>query len=67
MTGDDLARAWADLGERIDAAAEYDDVDGFLTRLSLLLAAELDSFERYSTLADEALAAAAHRKDGVAR
>lgn len=64
MLGDDLSQAWSILGERIDTASENGDEAGFLTRFALLLAVEIDSIDRYISLADEALAAAAHRNEG---
>jgi hypothetical protein len=64
VLGDDLSQAWTILGERIDAASENGDETGFLTRFALLLAVEMDSIDRFISLADEALAAAAHRKEG---
>lgn len=66
MLGDDLSKAWTILGERIDTASENGDEAAFLTRFALLLAVETDSIDRYIALADEALAAAAHRKEGSA-
>lgn len=59
MTGistEDLEKAWVGLGERVDRAGEA-GAPAFLTRLSLLLAAELSDNDRFFALADKALAA----------
>ncbi|MFF0816209.1 hypothetical protein ACFYVR_13820 [Rhodococcus sp. NPDC003318] len=56
ITTEDLERAWVGLGERVDRAGDT-AAPAFLTRLTLLLAAELGDTERFLALADKALAA----------
>ncbi|MCD5422470.1 hypothetical protein LRS71_23435 [Rhodococcus pyridinivorans] len=59
MTSDrinDLEAAWVGLGERLDQAGPGDESQ-FLTRLTLLLAAEIGDSQKFLDLADLALSA----------
>jgi hypothetical protein len=64
MGEQDLSRAWAALGERIDSAIARREEAEFLTRFALLLATEIESADLYISLADEALAG---RRTGIGR